>query len=454
MPVASARACVGASERGSGSTWVRAWSRESGCVGGPAVEAQSGAGGKAAAGGQAGTARALTEAAPAAAGFNFWAVTNGAGEVGWRLGGASVATPSAGGSDAARQACCCTRCSAARRQASQAASAAKAPASSSKGNIQMLVLSTWARRSRNCITRSDLALFSLRNCATVCSSAVIRSAAAEAADAAARAALAACATASSASCTALACGSGGVSSMSSFRRAGWAAGLADGLSWACAVRAAAARRSARATRRGVALPSAAARGRAVRRVTPLVLACGSVVASARVGAAGLAAARGLVSDTAGTVSAATGASAACGACSGGSAKTTKRRTMRAWQPTVRSMSSTGSSMACCVITRTRARSTPTISTTVRTRGGGSRRSPTVTCALTHCGSSGTPGSRRTWTAKSSGWPITAPVAPAPMPAADATDAARPAKHKNSDNKQGREIGMRGKGDTKRSSKRL
>jgi len=41
-----------------------------------------------------------------------------------------------------------------------------------------------------------------------------------------------------------------------------------------------------------------------------------------------------------------------------------------------------------------------------------------------------------------------------MPAADATDAARPAKHKNSDNKQGREIGMRGKGDTKRSSKRL
>ncbi len=69
--------------------------------------------------------------------------------------------------------------------------------------------------------------------------------------------------------------------------------------------------------------------------------------------------------------------------------------MREVQPTVNWIDTTGSSMLVCVSTRTRALSAPVTSTTVRTSGGGTRRSPEVTSALTHSGARLSPGSSLT-----------------------------------------------------------
>ena len=100
--------------------------------------------------------------------------------------------------------------------------------------------------------------------------------------------------------------------------------------------------------------------------------------------------------------------------------------MRSVQPSVSWMPITGSSMLGCVCTRTRAVSAPVISTRARTSDGGTRRSPVVTSALTHSGVRRSPGSSRTWTAKSSGWPRTALAPPVPRPAAETTVAANAA----------------------------
>ena len=263
----------------------------------------------------------------------------------------------------------------------------------------------------------------------------MRSAVAEAAAAEARAELAASATASMACSTMLAeSTTGAASTGSNFRRgpaataAAAGSGLRRGARGAAAAEVAAAvrrsaRRAARATARcapdsteRAATGRVAAKGTGVARDAEdsfhLVLDSGASTETAL--ADGASAFTGDATGTiAGTI---TGTETRN---SGGSAMTTKRRVTRDTQPECSTMPITGSSIAWAVLTRTRARSAPAISTVVRTAASLRRRSPTDTSAATHSGLSNSPLSRRSWTTKSRLCPSTTPEPGMAQPAAPA-----------------------------------
>ncbi|MBL8344646.1 MAG: hypothetical protein JNN03_04335 [Rubrivivax sp.] len=123
-------------------------------------------------------------------------------------------------------------------------------------------------------------------------------------------------------------------------------------------------------------------------------AAGSAAAAGAVGAAG-AAARPAGSPAEVIGIGATGVTAGGGAVAGGSANTTKLRDSRGGQPNASATLTIGSSMAWVVVTRRRVSSPLTVSTTVRTRGAGNRRSPTTTSADTHSAAMVSPASVRT-----------------------------------------------------------